>query len=228
MSEPVWFQPASDNSLLLRFGDSLNSGAHRQVRKLLHLLETAPIRALTNLHPAYCSILFDFDALRITHADLELVLRDYLRRSGALQLAEPRTIEIPACYDDEFAPDLAEVARLRNLTPSRVIELHSAAVYTVHFLGFVPGFAYLGEVPDELATPRRASPRAKVPPGSVGIADSQTGIYPFATPGGWQLIGRTPLTLFQPWRDSMSMLNVGDQVRFARISSSEFAKIRSK
>ncbi|HTZ75528.1 MAG TPA: 5-oxoprolinase subunit PxpB [Candidatus Aquilonibacter sp.] len=228
MSEPVRFQTTSDNSLLLRFGDSLNSGVHRQVRKLLHLLGTAPIRAVTNLHPAYCSILFDFDALRITHADLELVLRDYLRRSGALQLAEPRTIEIPACYDGEFAPDLAEVAQLRSLTPSRVIELHSSAVYTVYFLGFVPGFAYLGEVPAELATPRRASPRAKVPPGSIGIADSQTGIYPFATPGGWQLIGRTPLTLFQPWRDSMSMLNVGDRVRFAPISSSEFAKIQSK
>ena len=223
MSEPVRFQPASDDSLLVYFGDSLNGGAHQQMQKMLHLLESEPPAAVRNLHPAYCSILIDFDTLKITHAQLEAVLGDYLRRAGSLQLPEPRTIEIPACYEPEFAPDLAEAARMHGLTINQAIELHSSTLYEVYFLGFVPGFAYLGELPAQLVSPRHAGPRAKVPPGSVGIADNQTGVYPFATPGGWQLIGRTPLALFRADRKNMSFLNVGDRVRFTPISRAEFA-----
>jgi inhibitor of KinA len=228
MSEQVRFEPASDSSLIVHLGSSVKSATHQQVRKLLHLLESDPIAAVRNLHPAYCSILLDFDALRTSHEELKAILRDYLERSSALELAEPRTIEIPACYEGDFGADLAELSRRCGLTTNQVVELHSSTLYNVYFFGFVPGFAYLGELPAELAMPRRASPRRKVPPGSIGIADNQTGVYPFATPGGWQIIGRTPLRLFQPEREKMSILNVGDRVRFKPISSSEFALMQNR
>jgi inhibitor of KinA len=133
-------------------------------------------------------------------------------------------VEIPVCYGGEYGPDLEEVAELHGMTVERAIELHVSATYTVYFLGFVPGFAYLGELPKELATPRLPTPRKIVPPGSVGIASNQTGVYPVATPGGWRLLGRTPAVMFQPERSEMSLLSIGDRVRFVAISRKEFAK----
>ncbi|HEY3984471.1 5-oxoprolinase subunit PxpB [Cedecea sp.] len=126
----------------------------------------------------------------------------------------PRRIEIPVVYGGEAGPDLDAVARQNDLTPAQVVALHSSAEYIVYFLGFQPGFAYLGGLPDILATPRRAEPRLQVAAGSVGIGGSQTGIYPLATPGGWQIIGRTPLSLFNPGKSSPTLLLPGDSVRF--------------
>src|SRR5436309_1088173 len=116
-----------------------------------------------------------------------------LSRLEEVKLPEQRRVEIPVCYGGEFGPDLAEVCVMRGLTEAQAVELHASVEYLVYFLGFVPGFAYLGELPNELVTPRLAAPRKRVPAGSVGIAGNQTGVYPFATPGGWRLIGRTPL-----------------------------------
>jgi inhibitor of KinA len=116
---------------------------------------------------------------------------------------------------------------MHGMTPAQAIELHASATYLVYFLGFVPGFAYLGEVPEALATPRLATPRRRVPPGSVGIAGSQTGVYPFATPGGWRLLGRTPFSMFRPDRNAMSLLSIGDRVRFMPISRERFAALES-
>lgn len=226
-SERVEFRPASDHSLLIYFDTKISLRAHQQVRKLLHILASRPIAGLRNLHPAYCSLLVDFDPLKMTHADLEVTLRRYIEQVDELELQAPREVEIPTCYGGEFGPDLDELGQMHGLSPARVIELHSSVTYTVYFLGFVPGFAYLGELPDSLVTPRLASPRRTTTPGSVGIADKQTGVYPFATPGGWRLIGRTPLAMFQPDRENMSFLNVGDRVRFVPISSAQFAAIHS-
>ena len=222
----VQFQPASDQSLLVHLGDSISVDAHQRVRKLLHLLQSRPIHGVRNLHPAYCSILIDFDALQLTHASLQTSLQDYAAQLGAFAPAEPRNVSIPTCYGGEFGPDLDDVARLHSLTPSQVIELHASVSYTVYFLGFVPGFAYLGEMPAALATQRLATPRRSTPAGSVGIADNQTGIYPFATPGGWRIIGRTPLAMFRSDRANMSLLNTGDRVRFTPITNAEFAAFR--
>jgi len=120
---------------------------------------------------------------------------------------------------------LAEVGALRGMTAAQVIELHSSVEYLVYFLGFVPGFAYLGELPEELVTPRLATPRRKVPAGSVGIAANHTGVYPFATPGGWRLIGRTPVAMFRADRDGLSLLSIGDRVRFTPIEAERFASL---
>ena len=193
----------------------------------MRLLELEPVAGIRNLHPAYCSILVDFDALKFSHSELETILRGYLDRLQAVRLPEPQEREIPACYGGEFGPDLNELAALHGMTPAQAIELHASVTYVVYFLGFVPGFAYLGELPEALVTPRLAAPRRRAPSGSVGIAGNQTGVYPFAMPGGWRLIGRTPIAMFRPDRNNMSFLSTGDRVRFTPISSARFAALEN-
>lgn len=217
------FRPASDNSLLIYFDQEISPAVHGQVTKLLRLLELQTVPGIVNLHPAYCSLLVKFDALKLRHDDLEARLRPYLDRLDESNLPVPRQREIPVCYGEEHGPDLAEVCDLHCLSPQQVIDLHSSATYIVYFLGFVPGFAYLGGLPEALVTPRLAVPRRSVPPGSVGIAGHQSGVYPFATPGGWRLIGRTPLAMFRRDRDDMSFLSIGDRVRFTSISPAQFS-----
>ena len=201
--------------------------ANENVRKLLRLLELEPVKSIRNLHPAYCSLLIKFDALRMQHEELEAILREYLERLEEVKLPEQRRVEIPVCYGGEFGPDLAEVCVMRGLTEAQAVELHASVEYLVYFLGFVPGFAYLGELPKELVTPRLAAPRKRVPAGSVGIAGNQTGVYPFATPGGWRLIGRTPLKMFRAGRDGLSLVSIGDHVRFTPIPHEQFAALES-
>src|SRR5579872_377621 len=139
-----WFQEASDQSLLIHFGDRITQEAHVSVVKLLRLLESQPVTGVRNLHPAYCSLLVKFDPLLVSHDDLEAILRARLERLNEVQLPDPREVEIPACYGADLGPDLNDVAALHGMTAEQVIELHSSAKYLVYFLGFVPGFAYLG------------------------------------------------------------------------------------
>ncbi len=227
MKEPaqrgVRFKAASDSSLLVYFGHEITRENHERVRRLLHFLEAHPVAGVRNLHPAYASLLVDFDARRLRHEELVRVVTDSLGRAEETPLPEARLVEIPVCYGGAHGPDLAAVAADAALAPERVIELHASITYTVYFLGFVPGFAYLGELPAALALPRLATPRRSVAPGSVGIAGRQTGVYPLAAPGGWRLIGRTPLGMFQPDRAEMSLLAMGDRVRFVPISAERFA-----
>ena len=226
-NDAVQFRPASDQSLLVFFEQKTLLEAHRRIRAFLQLLAMEPVTGVRNLHPAYSSVLIDFDALRFAPAELEKVLRRYVSRLDDVCLRDPKEFEIPTCYGGEYGPDLNEVARLHGILPDQAIQLHSSVAYTVYFLGFVPGFAYLGELPELLRTPRFASPRSTTPAGSVGIADNQTGIYPFASPGGWRLIGRTPLAVFRPDRENMSLLSVGDIVRFIPISVEQFATLHT-
>jgi KipI family sensor histidine kinase inhibitor len=219
------FEPASDQSLLIYFAEKITVEANESVRKLLHLLEEEPIAGVRNLHPAYCSLLVKFDALKWRHEKLEKELRKCLRRLDRVKMPGPRHVEIPVCYGGEFGPDIDEVAALHGISADGVIELHSSATYLVYFLGFVPGFAYLGELPKELITPRLATPRKKVPRGSLGIAGNQTGVYPFETPGGWRLLGRTPLAMFRTDRDVLSLLSIGDRVRFVPVSRERFVEL---
>jgi KipI family sensor histidine kinase inhibitor len=238
------FRYASDQSLLIyfdspiekdRFPDPVGTArppqrqitleANGKVRKLLRLLELEPVAGVRNLHPAYCSLLVKFDALRLSHQEVEEILRGYLARLEEAKLPEPRHMEIPVCYGGEFGSDLAEVCAMRGLTETQAIDLHASVEYLVYFLGFVPGFAYLGELPKELVTPRLASPRKRVPAGSVGIAGNQTGVYPFDTPGGWRLLGRTPIKMFRADRDGLSLLSIGDRVRFTPINAERFADL---
>ena len=168
--------------------------------RLLHVAKYAPIPGLRNLHPGYSSVLVKFDALQTTHAEIEAALRAAWTSSDVPSAPDPRTVVIPALYD---GPDLADVAQLHGLSVPQVIEIHASVTYLTYFLGFAPGFAYLGEVDPRIATPRLASPRKSVPAGSIGIAGNQTGVYPISTPGGWRLIARTSIPMFRTdhWED---------------------------
>jgi KipI family sensor histidine kinase inhibitor len=211
----IRFQYASDQSLMVYLGEEINLETHHRVLKLLRMLEAEPIEGVRNLHPAYQSILIVFDPVRQDHSNVERIVAGYLKRLDAIVLGEPRVVEIPVCYD---GPDLGDVAALHGISAERVIEIHSSARYVVYFVGFVPGFAYLGGLPQELATPRLETPRKKVPKGSVAIGGTHTGVYPFETPGGWRLIGRTPVEIFDPERAELSRLTIGDVVRFTPIA----------
>lgn len=227
-ADGVRFEPSSDQSLLVYFGHQITIEANERVRKLLRLLELEPVAGIRNLHPAYCSLLVKFDALRMEHGELEAILRNYLERLEEVRLPEPRQVDVPVCYGGDFGPDLGDVAAMHGITPARVIALHASTNYLVYFLGFVPGFAYLGELPEGLVTPRLATPRKRVPAGSVGIAGTQTGVYPFATPGGWRLLGRTPLAMFRADTDGLSLLSIGDRVRFVPISRERYAALEKQ
>lgn len=185
----------------------------------------AGISGFVDLSPAHSSLLVEFDGLRIDMPSVEHAVRNSLSEPRSEQADPRRTIDIPVCFDDSFAPDLAAVATHSGRSPAAVVEAFVSAVYSVRFLGFLPGFAYLDGLPASLAMPRHASPRARVEPGSVAIAANQAGIYPFASPGGWQIVGRTPQRMFDPRRDPPAMLNAGDLVRFVLISQADFRKI---
>ena len=203
---------ASDRALLLVFDDRISIAAHRDVLRLTPLLQS--VRGVTNVHPAYASILIDFDPLRIGRPDVERTAVELFARAAAAPLPEPRTVEIPVAYGGEWGPDLEAVAALTWHTPDEVVALHSSAEYLVYFLGFSPGFPYLGGLPESIAAPRLDTPRRRVPAGSVAIGGRQTGVYPMASPGGWRIIGRTALRLFDPDADPPVLLRMGDHVRF--------------
>ena len=205
-------RPASDRSLLLSFGDEISLEAHLAVARLTRTLEG--VRGILNLHPAYTSVLVDFDPRLRSHADMEALVREHLESHDSGAPIEPRHVEIPVRYGGEFGPDLHDVALHTGLSEQRVVELHAAAEYLVYFVGFATCFPYLGGLPPELATPRLAAPRKHVPAGSVAIGGAQAGIYPLASPGGWRLIGRTDLKLYDLAASPPPLLRMGDRVRF--------------
>jgi inhibitor of KinA len=225
LPENFRFHSASDQSLLVYFGEKISLETHRQIARFLKLLEAEPLDALLNIHPAYCSVLVKFDNLKFAHNEIESRLTPYLARLKEVRLPKPRLRRIPVCYGGELGPDLEEVASLHQISTEEAIRLHSFAEYIVYFLGFVPGFAYLGGLPEQLATPRLATPRKKVPAGSVAIGGNQTGVYPISTPGGWRLIGRTPLRLFDPESKELSFLAIGAEVKFMPLTEAEFARL---
>ena len=211
------FQRASDHSLLVTFGEQISRSHHRDVLRLFRLLRSTPNRAIRNIHPSYSSVLISFDPLTTHPEKFESYVRRLVDRLGGVEVTAPRRLEIPVCYDKTLGPDLEFVAHHNALTTDDVIRHHTSVEYLVYFIGFSPGFPYLGELPDQLETPRLSTPRVIVPEGSVAIGGNQTGIYPIASPGGWRIIGRTPLKLFNPLRMPPTALEIGDMVRFKPI-----------
>jgi KipI family sensor histidine kinase inhibitor len=221
-------EPASDSALFISFADVISPAVNRRVISLFNAIRRLRDTRIHNLHPAYSSLLIDFDPLRLTHKELENLLAPFLAESDSPNSETARAIEIPVCYEPEFAPDIAAVSERSRLTATQVVEMHSAADYSVYFLGFSPGFAYLGGLPDQIRVPRLATPRKHVHAGSVGIAGAQTGIYPHDSQGGWQLIGRTPLRMFDVSAERPSRLQPGDRVRFRPIDRAEFKSLTEK
>ena len=220
------FQAASDQALLVYLGEEIGAAAHEGVVRLVRLLQQDPVAWIRNIQPAYCSLLITFDATVVDHAEVQVKLSEYETRAEKMPAGNARLVEVPVCYGGEFGPDLEVVAAQHGLQAEQVVELHIARTYQTYFLGFVPGFAYLGDLAEEIATPRLETPRKEVAAGSVGIAGRQTAVYPFATPGGWRLIGRTPLEMFRKDREPMDLIAIGDQVKFRPITRAEFLAMR--
>ncbi len=222
-----------DRALVVELGTQVDEPTHYRVQAAFRLLESPPLSAVTEVVPAYTTLTLYYDPVVLAKAErpqenqdpTEPLIRQILKRLQTLpSRLEPISgpiREIPVCYGGEFGPDLETVAREKGLTPAQVIEAHSSVVYLVHMIGFAPGFPYLGGLPECLALPRRTSPRTAVSPGSVGISNRNSCIYPSATPGGWHLLGRTPLRLFRPEAPQPSLLQAGDRVRFCAISPEE-------
>lgn len=213
--------PASDNSLLVQFGKNISVETHSKVALLTKLVLADMPKGFLNVHPAYNSVLISFDPSQTDHSSAEHMMRT-LARNNPTSPREDRLVIIPTCYKSELGPDLLEVARHCGLTEDEVIQAHSGAEYLVYFLGFTPGFPYLGGMPTKLTTPRLGTPRKHVLAGSVAIGGSQTGIYSVDSPGGWRIIGRTPMKLFDANFDPPTLLRLGDRVRFRAISLAEF------
>lgn len=225
--------PLGDRALLIQLGTTIDEGTHRLVRAVSARLASSGVPGLVEVVPAFASVAVHYDPVRVPndHPAGGTFRSPYVRFAEAVQAAladlgdeaveASRTVDIPVRYGGEDGPDLGVVAAAHGLSADEVVGLHSAATYRVYMLGFAPGFAYLGGLPESLVTPRRDEPRTAVPAGSVGIGGSQTGIYPLTTPGGWQIIGRTSLSLFDPRREPPALLAIGDIVRFHAMEPNE-------
>ena len=215
---------AGDSAVRLRVADTISPEAHACVLAWLQALDAARPEFVQDVVPSYRSVLVIYDC---TQASLAEVIDwvDTLRAGPLPPVAEPRLVELPVWYAPEVAPDLAELALAKGLSVAELVALHSAPEYRVHMLGFRPGFPFLGGLDPRLATPRLPSPRLVVPAGSVGIGGAQTGVYPVASPGGWRLIGRTPLRLFDAGSPRPFLFQVGDRVRFIPIDGTRFREL---
>jgi inhibitor of KinA len=218
--------PASDSSLLVVYGNSITPDLQQRVLALFHALQSRQDPRIRNLHPAYASLLIDFDPLQVTHDEVRALVESLSSNKYSSVTENACVVNIPVCYDAEFGTDLGDVAQHANLPIEEAVRLHSSATYRVCFLGFTAGFAYLSGLPEALHTPRLATPRRAVAAGSVGIAGGQTGIYPTETPGGWRLIGRTPLRMFDPQAQPPTRLQAGEWVRFTPVDRDTFERLR--
>lgn len=228
--------PLGDTALIIEIGDQIDEATHHRVQAATRLLETANLPGVWEAVPAYTTVTLFYDPLKAAEAGAAGDPAAWLGAKATEVLgrlprsASPkgrRIVEIPVCYGGEFGPDLEEVAKRTGLPPEEVGRRHGGAVFLVYVIGFAPGFPYMGGLPRELAVPRRESPRTKVPPGSVGIVNDQTCIYPLPTPGGWNLIGRTPTRMFRPQQEPPVFLEAGDRVRFRAITPEEFRRLEA-
>ena len=215
------FFPAGDLALVVELGDAISPEINRKVRSLTDALEEGGIPGVFDFLPTYRSVLVYYDPLVVTSGEVRDGIERLLESAEITDTGARHIVHIPTLYGGDMGPDIAFVAEHNGIDEREVVHIHSGADYLVYMMGFSPGFAYLGGLDERLATPRLQSPRTEIPAGAVGIAETQTGVYPMASPGGWQLIGRTPLKLFDPARERPVLLSAGDYVRFVPLESQE-------
>ncbi|MBB5172642.1 5-oxoprolinase subunit PxpB [Texcoconibacillus texcoconensis] len=217
--------PLGDTGLRIHFGEKISPQINQLIRRFAILLEQQELPGVIEWIPTYTAISISYNPYIVSYHDLKATLIEMKDKQTDATLPPARIIHMPTCYGGDYGPDLAEVAKRNGLREEEVISIHTASDYLTYMMGFTPGFPYLGGMSQKIATPRLAEPRAHVPKGSVGIAGSQTGVYPMSTPGGWQLIGRTPLKLYDPYRENPILLQAGDYLKFIAISKHEYQNI---
>jgi inhibitor of KinA len=228
--------PLGDSAIVVELGTNIELDTHRKVQELSSYLEGNILQAMTEYVPDFTSVTVYYDCAQAAsllakfrvaspYEVMQRLLEEILAKIKVKGEHKPEVVEIPVCYGGEFGPDLEYVAKHNHLSPEEVIEIHSAGTYLIYMIGFAPGFPYLGGLSEKIAVPRRESPRLNIPAGTVGIAGNQTGVYPIETPGGWQLIGKTPLRLFNPKQSPPILLKAGNNIRFKPISHIEYQEI---
>jgi inhibitor of KinA len=229
-TKPYTISPLGDSAIVIDYGCIINEAVNRKVLMMSHVLKEATLGGVKDIVPAYSSITVHYDvgsikkrnsnrpAFEIIKEQLQLLLT---QTSESFKEAK-RTLKIPVCYALKYALDLHDISIQLNITPGEIIHLHTLKTYRVYMVGFLPGFAYMGEVDERIAVPRRQEPRLQIEAGYVGIAGKQTGIYPLTSPGGWQIIGRTPVKLFNASSEEPVLFAAGDEVVFYSISADEF------
>ena len=221
-----------DHAITISFGDAIDYSVNQKIIALFHYLQSQQVTAVKDIIPAYNSVTLVYDLLLLKHRQPQKNIYESMRKHliNAVEgvttsvADEPRQISIPVCYDQSLAPDLLSIAETNQLDAEEIIKIHVSKTYRVYMIGFQPGFAYMGSIDEKIRVPRKSSPRTAVPAGSVGIAGEQTGIYPFQSPGGWQLIGQTPVSIFDAGKKMLCYLQPGDEVQFYAISLTEFKK----
>lgn len=222
----------SETSALIEFGKEISPDINKKVRTFCSYLDKNPFTGMIEYVPAFASVSVVYNPLKMNsespYEAIESILKDILSKLDFTSPDKENIVEIPVCYGGEFGPDIDHVAKINNLTVEEVIKIHSEGKYLVYMIGFAPGFPYLGGMSEKIAAPRRETPRQVIPAGSVGIAGMQTGVYPIETPGGWQLIGRTPLKMFDLNGNPKSLLKSGDIAKFYPISYEEYLKLKEE
>lgn len=225
MYDETKFIPAGDKSLVMEFGNSISPEINTKIRSMVTAIDESEFHGIEEVIPTYRSILIIYNPLIIDYQDIIDKLKKMETHLNDTSNDKTRIIELPTVYGGEYGPDIEFVARHNNLTIEEVIEIHSSTDYLLYMLGFTPGFGYLGGMSEKIETPRLQVPRTKIPAGSTGIAGKQTGIYPIDSPGGWQLIGRTPVKLYDPLAEPPVLLNAGDYIRFIPIDEEKYLEI---
>ena len=220
--------PVGDCAISIDFGQVIDPKINRQIRQIIEQIKGLQLDGIVELVPTYCALLVQYDAMVYSYSDICRILEPTLQESVTDSANELVTIvEIPTVYGGEFGPDLGFVASHNHLSEAEVVSIHSGTDYLVYMLGFIPGFTYLGGMDPRIVTPRLSSPRILIPAGSVGIAGEQTGTYPSDSPGGWQIIGRTPVTMYDMSKEQAALLQAGDYVRYVYIDENEFHSVKS-
>ena len=221
MYEAPKFLPAGDRAIVIELGDEISVECNRRVHSLHRAVARAEIPGVVDIIPTYRSLLVEYDASQVSFADISDGLANIGAGSADTPEEDATVIHLPVLYGGEYGPDLEYVAQNAGMSTDEVIDLHSGTEYPVYMMGFTPGFPYLGGMSERIATPRLSTPRGVIPAGSVGIAEAQTGVYPIESPGGWQLIGCTPLRLFDVDRNPPSLIDAGDCVRFVPLADED-------
>ncbi len=219
---------AGDSALLIEFEQKIDPEINKRISAIIGLIRHQSIEGIVDIIPAFCSLLISYDPRIISYDKLKRRLNNLLKMDVSVKDNEKLITEIPVCYGGVSGPDIENVAKLAGLTVEEVIKIHSQEDYLIYMLGFLPGFTYLGGLDERIHTPRLANPRIKIPAGSVGIGGSQTGIYPLDSPGGWQLIGKTPVKTYDPLREPPILFEAGQYIRFVPVTEDEYYKIEDK